>query len=63
VKGQIQIAGETVEFTNVTKYSTAAEAIAFREGVEYANDSALTVVGILEHGGDFMVYMFDEDLL
>jgi hypothetical protein len=56
-----QIAGETVEYTSKTSYATAAEAQAFRDGIELANDSALSVVGICEGIGEFHVYIFDKD--
>jgi|HubBroStandDraft_1064217.scaffolds.fasta_scaffold358620_3 hypothetical protein len=58
---QIQIAGETVEFTSEIVYGTPQEASAFRDGVELVNDSALTVVGILEKDGQYSVFLYDED--
>ena len=62
MKGQIQIAGETVEYTSRRSFNSAVAANCFREGIEYVNDSALTVVAINEEDGLFTVYMFDEDL-
>jgi hypothetical protein len=60
---QVQIGTETVEYTSKSSYTTYQEAQAFRDGIEYANDSALTVVGILEGTKEFHVYLLDEDEL
>jgi hypothetical protein len=57
----IFIANEDVVYTDERIFGSAQEANAFREGIEYANDSALTVVGIDEHKGQYSVFMFDED--
>ena len=43
------------------EYGTFIEAKAFAEGVEFANDSALTVVKIESNGKNWVVHMEDED--
>ena len=58
---QIQIAGETVEYTNEMVFGTPQEAEAFREGVHCAEDSTLSVVGIIEKDGQFSVLLYDTD--
>lgn len=42
-------------------FSTEAEAHAFIEGVNYVNDSAITVLGIVYHSGDWIVQLEDAD--
>ena len=55
------IANEIVVYTHHQTFGTAQEANAFREGVEYANDSALKVTGIQEERGQYVVFLLDED--
>jgi len=57
----IRIDGEQIEFTNKMEFDSEEEAAAFREGIHYANDSALSVVGIQEHNGVWTVYLYDVD--
>jgi hypothetical protein len=58
---RIKINGEEIHYTDKKKFGTAQEANAFREGVEYANDSALSVVDIIEDKGQYSVLLYDED--
>ena len=58
---QVQVAGETVQYNVETVYGSPQEANAFREGVEYVNDSAITVVGVIEKDGQYSVLLFDLD--
>lgn len=43
------------------KFDTQAEAEAFIYGVEYVNDSAITVRLVGERYGGFLVEIYDED--
>jgi len=43
------------------RFATKAEANAFVRGVEYVNDSALEVLGVLKRGKGWVVRIADED--
>jgi hypothetical protein len=43
------------------RFATKPEANAFVEGVEYVNDSALEVLGVLKRGKGWVVRIADED--
>jgi hypothetical protein len=58
---QVQIAGETVEYNVESVWSTPQEANAYREGIEFVNDSAVSVVGVIEKDGQYSVLILDED--
>lgn len=45
------------------RFGTQAEANAFREGVEYVNDSYVKVVGVEPDGDGFKVVLEDQDAL
>jgi hypothetical protein len=44
-------------------FATCAEAEAFKEGVEYVNDSYCEVLGIEEGDGGFVVVLDDRDYI
>ena len=45
------------------RFKTQAEAIAFKRGVEYVNDSALEAHEPVERNGEWVVEVEDEDVL
>ena len=45
------------------RFATQAEAIAFKRGVEYVNDSAVEARGPVERNGEWVVEVDDEDAL
>ena len=42
-------------------FTTAAEAQAFREGLDYVNDSAIEVVDVVQRGDGWVVQFTDSD--
>jgi hypothetical protein len=56
------IDGEEILYTDAKAFDTEEEANAFVEGIEYANDGALTVSAVVENQfGRFDVLLLDED--
>lgn len=57
------IPSTSIKFNRVSHvYESYVEAVAYWDGIRFANDSALDVVGIREtKGGGFEVLMWDED--
>jgi hypothetical protein len=52
-----------MKYNRTKAFLTLDAALAFCEGVEFVNDSALTVIGIRRQlGGDHEVLMLDTDL-
>ena len=51
----------TKEYDDEHEFNTRAEAEAFKLGVEYVNDSALTVTSIRKRGGKFYARTQDKD--
>ena len=43
------------------EFDTQAEAIAFCEGVEYVNDSAVEIADLQEQEGKWIVFILDQD--